>query len=93
VFQTKNGRPLGKDNVRHALHRILAHLGIAKGGLHSFRHGRVSVLQANGVPPDLIKSWVGHSNLRTTSGYTLFDEVYRQNIAQQVGIFAQEAAA
>jgi site-specific recombinase XerD len=93
VFVTKNGKPLAKDSVRHSLHRVLAHLEIPKGGLHAFRHGRVSMLQKGGVPGDLIIKWVGHSNLRTTSSYTHFDDQYQKNIVQQVGLFAQEAAA
>jgi integrase len=90
VFVTKSGQPLTKDNVRHSLHLILDKLGIPKGGLHAFRHGRVSVLQANGVPPDLIKRWVGHSSTRVTSIYSHFSEEYRQNIAQRVGLFGSE---
>jgi integrase len=92
VFETRNHTALGKDNTRRMLHSILTDLKIAKGGLHSFRHGRVSVLQANGVPADLVKEWVGHSNLRTTSRYTHFDDSYRQSVAQKVGIFAKEPA-
>jgi integrase len=92
VFQSRNGTPLQKDNVRHSLHRILEKLRIPKGGLHAFRHGRVSVLQESGVPADLIKAWVGHSSLRTTSRYTHFEAPYRQSDAQRVSIFAKQLA-
>jgi integrase len=67
VFRTRNGTAFGQENCRRMLHNILRQSGIAKGGLHAFRHGRVSILQASGVPGDLIKEWVGHSSLRTTS--------------------------
>jgi len=70
VFQTKNGTPFSKDNVRRKLVSILDKLGLKRGGLHAFRHGRVSVLQENGVPGDLVKEWIGHSSLRTTSRYS-----------------------
>jgi len=90
VFVTKSGQPLAKDNVRHTLHRILDVLEIPKGGLHAFHHGRVSVLQANGVPPDLIKRWVRHSSTRVTSIYFHFSEDYRQQVARNVGLFAPE---
>ena len=33
-------------------------------GIHAFRYGRVSQLQANGVPADFTKSQVGHSSLK-----------------------------
>src|SRR5207302_7220148 len=65
VFQTRTGTPFCKSNVRRKLIQILKRLNLAPGGLHAFRHGRVSVLQATGVPSDLVKEWVGHSNLRT----------------------------
>jgi len=88
VFQTKTGTPLSKDNVRRKLHSILLALGLKKGGLHAFRHGRVSILQANGVPGDLVKEWVGHSSLRTTSRYTHFRDDYRQRVAAELGLFS-----
>jgi len=91
VFMTKAGRPLGKDNVRHSLHRILANLKTPRGGLHSFRHGRVSMLRKSGVVlDDLVREWIGHSNLRTTSRYPHFGDSYRHEVAQQVGIFANQ---
>jgi integrase len=87
VFQTKNGTPLSKDSVRRKLVSVLDKLGLKAGGLHAFRHGRVSILQAKGVPGDLVKQWIGHSSLRTTSLYTHFQESYRQEIAKEAGLF------
>jgi integrase len=88
VFQTNTGTPLSKDNVRRKLHSVLLALGLKKGGLHAFRHGRVSILQTNGVPGDLVKEWVGHSSLRTTSRYTHFRDDYRQQVATGLGLFS-----
>lgn len=87
LFTSDTGRPLSKDNVRHSLQRILARLNIPRVGLHSFRHGRVSMLRRNGVPDDLVKEWVGHSSLRVTNRYTHFGDSYRREVAQKVGIF------
>jgi integrase len=87
VFQTKNGSPLSKDNVRRKLVSILNKLGLKHGGLHAFRHGRVSVLQENGVPGDLVKEWIGHSSLRTTSRYTHIRPEFRERTAAEVGLF------
>ncbi len=70
LFQTRNGTAFSKDNVRRNLLSVLDKLGLKPGGLHAFRHGRVSVLQENGVPGDLVKEWIGPSSLRTTSRYT-----------------------
>jgi integrase len=93
VFETRNGTPLCKGNTRRKLKEVLKTLKLPTGGLHAFRHGRVSVLQASGVPGDLVKEWVGHSNLQTTSRYTHFQEDFRQKIACGLGLFAQENMA
>lgn len=87
VFQTRNGTPIDKAHARRMLNSILAKLNLAPAGLHAFRHGRVSVLQVNGVPGDLVKEWVGHSNLRTTSGYTHFQDDFRKRVACGVALF------
>jgi hypothetical protein len=47
-------------------------------------------LQTNGVPGDLVKEWVGHSNLRTPSGYTHFRDDFRTPIAGEVGAFCKD---
>jgi integrase len=87
VFQTNNGTPFSKDNVRRKLVSILDKLGLKRGGLHAFRHGRVSVLQEKGVPGDLVKEWIGHSSLRTTSRYTHIRPEFRERMAAEVGLF------
>ncbi len=87
VFQTRNGTPFCKSNARRMLRSILTKLGLPMAGLHAFRHGRVSVLQASGVPADLVREWVGHSSLRTTSRYTHFADEFRQRVASNVALF------
>ncbi|MGC2270525.1 MAG: tyrosine-type recombinase/integrase [Candidatus Sulfotelmatobacter sp.] len=89
VFQTRNGTPFCKSNVRRKLNEILKSLKLKPAGLHAFRHGRVSVLQANGVPGDLVKEWVGHSSLRTTSRYTHFQDDFRKQVATETGLFTR----
>lgn len=89
VFQTRTGTPLCKSNVRRKLNQILKNLNRVPGGLHAFRHGRVSVLQANGVPADLVTEWGGHSNLRMTSRYTHFRDDFRKQIALDMALFPQ----
>jgi integrase/recombinase XerD len=93
VFETRAGTPFCKSNVRRKLNQILKKLHLAPAGLHAFRHGRVSVLQENGVPGDLVKEWVGHSNLRTTSRYTHFRDDFRRQVASDVGLFSQGEVA
>ena len=85
VFETGVGTPFSKDDVRRKLQTVLQKLGLPKGGLHAFRHGRVSVLRMHGVPDDLVTEWVGHSSLRMTSRYTHFQDTYRQQVARDLG--------
>jgi hypothetical protein len=42
------------------------------------------------MPGDLLLEQVGHSNLKTTSGYTHFDDEFRQRMARVQGLFSQE---
>lgn len=87
VFKTENSTPLSQQNSRRMLHTILDRLGISKAGLHAYRHRRVSILQAARMPGDLIKQWVGHSSLKTTSGYTHFEPKFARKEAERVGLF------
>ena len=93
VFQTRTGTPFCKGNVRRKLREILKALCLPPAGLHAFRHGRVSVLQAMGVPGDLVKEWVGHSSLETTSLYTHFQDDYRRQIASELALFSTDNMA
>lgn len=85
VFESRNGTPLVCANVnRYVLKPICKKLGIPVGTTHAFRHGRVSLLQENSVPGDLIKRWVGHTSLRTTSKYTHFTREFRKQVASKL---------
>ena len=85
VFQTRNGTPFSKDNVRRKLHFILDSLRMKHGGLHAFLHGRVSFLRKNGVADKIINDWIGHSTLRMADLYTHFEDADRQQVANDLG--------
>jgi len=89
LFRTRNGTPLGRRNVNRNLYGILKKMGIPKAGPHAFRHGRISVLAANGVPQKLQEEWVGHSSYRVTERYTHFQEDFRQRTARDLALFPQ----
>jgi integrase len=85
IFQTRTGTPLENHNVvRQVLKPICKRLSIEPGGMHAFRHGRVSHLQQSGVPADFTKNQVGHSSLRTTSGYTHFSKDFVRETVERV---------
>ena len=85
IFETRNGTPIRNDSVvGRVLKPICRSLGIKPGGMHAFRHGRISHLQANGAPADFTKNQVGHSSLRTTSGYTHFSEQFQRELVERL---------
>jgi integrase len=85
VFQSNRGTPLDTSNVlSEVLYPLCDRLSIPRGGLHAFRHGRVSHLQANNVPGDFTKAQVGHSSLRTTSGYTHFSDDFARETVERL---------
>lgn len=85
VFQSRSASPLDTSNVlSEVLYPLLDRLSIPRGGLHAFRHGRVSHLQASGVPADFTKSQVGHSSLRMTSNYTHFSEQFQRETVERL---------
>ncbi|HXA76975.1 MAG TPA: tyrosine-type recombinase/integrase [Candidatus Acidoferrales bacterium] len=85
VFQSRTGMPLDTSNVlSEVLYPLCDRLSIPRGGMHAFRHGRISHLQQNGVPSDFTKKQVGHSSLRTTSGYTHFSEQFAREIVERL---------
>lgn len=62
LFQARMGTPLeNRDICRRVLTPLCKRLDIRKGGMHAFRHGRVSHMQANMMPGDFVKNQIGHS--------------------------------
>ena len=59
-------------------------LGIEAGGMHAFRHGRISYIQASMIPSDFVTSQVGHSSLKITSLYTHFEHEKKRALAEQL---------
>src|SRR5260370_1073915 len=75
VFSSRNGTPLVHANVnRYVLKPLCKMLGIPVATTHAFRHGRVSGLQKNRVPGDMITGCSGHTSLKNTSNYTHFSQ-------------------
>jgi integrase len=84
---TKLGTPLKVGDVnRYVLRPICKKLGIPHGGMHAFRHGRVSKMQDEGVNEKIIQLEVGHSSLRMTRRYTHFSHEQRRATAERLAI-------
>ncbi len=85
VFPSKNGKPLRNNNVlRRHLHPTLQALSIREGGMHGFRHGRVSFLVENNTPVDVIKAWIGHGSERMVRLYTHLRPQYRSRVLASI---------
>jgi integrase len=85
VFQSRAGTPLeNRDICRRVLTPLCERLGIIPGGMHAFRHGRVSHMQASMMPGDFVKNQIGHSSLRTTSNYTHFEHNQKRDMAERL---------
>jgi integrase len=81
VFKIKNC----KKAIQHACER----LGFAKLGHHSFRRFFITARLMEGVPPNIVAKWVGHSNCDMvmeiySSVPTSFEEGFADNI-QPIG--------
>src|SRR5579883_2098428 len=85
LFQSRSGTPLeNRDICRRVLKPICEKLGIEPGGMHAFRHGRVSHMQASMMPGDFVKNQIGHSSLRITSNYTHFEHGQKREMVEKL---------
>jgi integrase len=83
LFTTRAGRVLDPRNSLKALHAAEN-----RGGFHAFRRFRFSVLRRAGVPENLIKQWLGHSqNLVDLYALQLrYDMAYRREWCESAGL-------
>jgi integrase len=83
LFTTRAGRLFDQSNSLKALH------GAGKrGGFHAFRRFRFAVLRKAGVPENLIKQWMGHSqNLMDLYAAQLrLDVAHRREWCERAGL-------
>jgi integrase len=83
LFTTRAGRLLDSRNVLDVLQRAGR-----QGGYHAFRRFRFAVLRKAGVPDDLIKLWLGHSQnlIDLYAAQLRFDETYRRGWCERAGL-------
>ena len=67
LFVTRNGRPPSSNKVvEYHLWTILDALGIARCGLHAFRHTHTALLLDSGATPKVVQRQLRHADARTT---------------------------
>jgi integrase len=92
LFQSRVGTPLeNRDICRRILTPLCKKIGINPGGMHAFRHGRVSHMQASMMPGDFVTEQIGHSDLRITSRYTHFEHRQKREMVEKLLSCTQSA--
>ena len=77
VFPTRIGTPMEPDNLRRSWGRIRTTASLTGTRFHDLRHTCVSLLLHLGVPPDMVREIVGHSDIEVTMtiyAHTSLDE-------------------
>jgi integrase len=91
VFTSKRGTPLINSTVLNKhLHPLLRKLGLERGGMHGFRHHRVSTLVMAGTSIGVIKKWIGHGSEEMVNRYTHLRPDFMQSELERVPDFALE---
>jgi hypothetical protein len=89
VFQTKRKTPLSNCVVLNKhLHPLLRKVGLERGGMHGFRHHRVSTLVMAGTAVGVIKKWIGHGSEEMVNRYTHLRPDFMQSELERVPDFA-----
>ena len=89
VFQTKRKTPLANCAVLNKhLHPLLRKLGLERGGMHGFRHHRVSTLVMAGTEIVVIKKWIGHGSEEMVNRYTHLRPDFMQSELDRVPDYA-----
>ncbi|HYV28595.1 MAG TPA: site-specific integrase [Candidatus Eisenbacteria bacterium] len=63
------GQRISERRALSALKRVLTKAGIDEGKLHTFRHFFICHCLLNGVAPNVVAEWVGHSSLEMVMRY------------------------
>ena len=83
LFTAAAGQFLDQRNVLDVLHRAGK-----RGGFHAFRRFRFAVLRKAGVPDNLIKQWLGHSQnlIDHYAAQLQLDVAYRREWCDKAGL-------
>lgn len=93
VFQSKRKTPLVNCVVLNKhLHPLLRKLGLDRGGMHGFRHHRVSTLVMAGASMVVIKKWIGHGSEEMVNRYTHLRPDFMQAELERVPDFVPKNA-
>jgi integrase len=86
VFNSRLGTPIRNEQLNTVLRWATKKLGIKTGTMHAFRHGRISLLTACGVPLKIIQDQVGHRSKKTTFNYTHSEEAALRDMMDKLAV-------
>jgi integrase len=95
LFATRTGKPISRNFiVEHKLRPILDALGIARCGLHGFRHTHASLLVSLGASPVVAQRQLRHADPMTTlRNYThVLGDEQRQAVERVAEILRPDVA-
>jgi len=85
VFLSRRKTALQNTTVLHKhLHPLLGNLNLETGGMHAFRHFRVSFLVQNDTPVEIIKRWIGHGSEQMIRRYTHLHPTYFKGVMARI---------
>jgi integrase len=85
VFLSRIRTALRNTTVLHKhLHPLLKKLNLEIGGMHAFRHFRVSFLVQNDTPVEIIKRWIGHGSEQMIRRYTHLHPTYFKGVMARI---------
>jgi site-specific recombinase XerD len=91
VFQSKRKTALVNCvALNKHLYPLLRKLGLERGGMHAFRHHRVSTLVMAGTDVEVIKKWIGRGSEEMIRRYTHLRPDFMQDELARVPDFALE---
>lgn len=86
IATSLNGKPLGPVQINHNISRITKAAGMAKQGVHIFRHTYARGLLRDGVDVEIVKQLLRHRKITTTVDFYLdTDEDAKSAAAARVG--------
>jgi integrase len=92
MFRSQRGTPLRNSMVLHRhLYPLLRQLGLPRGGMHAFRHFRVSFLVESGAPLETIRRWIGHGSDDMLRRYLHLSSVHCRNVLEGIPAVGQIA--
>lgn len=70
VFATEAGKPIDPRRDHAAWEQLLVRAGVPDAKLHAARHTAATLLVATGTDISVVQELLGHTDIRTTRGYT-----------------------